>query len=217
MISAGDGRRCILPVIRRTNSVKSAAENRNSAFGIGASSDGPSKGCPMRFDRHGETSLANGRQPSEWPVLHTVLLQGLAFAVAKLTPSHPQTVLVVPMECLGACSTTSITSYDSSDFPPIAVRHKNFASPRISAIVLQNHDLHLWSTPPSLTGVLFSTSRTLCFAKIAKRRSPRRVDEFRLLCLTRLRRHPNRIVRRSHWHARKADPATRFGKLLSCA
>ena len=145
----------------------------------------------MSFDRHGATSLANGRQPSDWPVLRAVLLQGLAFAVAKLTTSHPQTVLVVPMECLGACPPRSIISYDASDFPPGAVRHKNLASPRISAIVPQNHDLHLWSTPPSLTGVPFSTSRTLCFAKIAKRRSPRRVDDFRLLSVTRPRRQPS--------------------------
>lgn len=63
----------------------------------------------------------------------------------------------------------------------------------------------------------FSITRTLRLANIAERRSPRPVDEIRLLSVTRPWLHQNRIVRRSHWHARRADPAAQFCNSLSCA
>ena len=125
---------------------------------LGDFCDGPFKGCPESFDCHRATGLANGRQPRECPVLRTVLLQleneeavrqhdqvhvpGLALAIAKLTTSHPQTLLSVPMECLSACPPTSITSHDASDFPSRAVGHENLARLRISAVVPEYDDPH---------------------------------------------------------------------------
>ena len=120
--------------------------------------DGPFQGRSQGLDRHGAASLADGLQPSQSPVLRTVLPQleyeqavrqhdqvhvpCLALAVAKLTATHSQMLLAVPMKRLCACPATAISSHDASHFPSGAVRHQDLTSLGISAVVPQDDDSH---------------------------------------------------------------------------
>lgn len=120
--------------------------------------DGPFQGRSEGFDRYCAAGLTDGLQPSQSPVLRTVLPQleyeqavrqhdqvhmpCLALAVAKLTTSHSQMLLAVPMKRLCACPATAITSHDASHFPSGAVSHQDLTSLGISAVVPQNDDPH---------------------------------------------------------------------------
>ena len=128
--------------------------------------DGPFESGTQSFFCDSATGLADGHQPAECPRLRTALFElnheqavrqhdqvhvpGLALAVTKLTVSHAQLLLAVPMVGLGACPATTIAANDACDFPLGPIGDQYFGRSLVSAIVPQNHDshlvIHVWQT-----------------------------------------------------------------------
>jgi hypothetical protein len=102
--------------------------------------------------------LADGRQPTERPVVRTALLQldheetvrqhdqvhvpCLALAIAKLTVSHAKLLLAVPMIGLRPCPAAPIAADDPRYFPSRPIGHEHFACIFVSTVVPDDDDAH---------------------------------------------------------------------------
>ena len=121
--------------------------------------NGPGNGVAERFVQHRSAGFADGLQPTECPVVATVLPQleheqtvrqhdqvhvpGLALAVTKLTVSHAKLLLTVPMIGLRACPTMPIRSHHTTHLPGRPVGHDNLARFRVAAMIPEDDDAHL--------------------------------------------------------------------------
>ena len=120
--------------------------------------DGPFQGGAKCLVRHRSAGFANGLQTTVRPVIRTDLPQFeheqavrqhyqvhvpcLALAVAKLTISHAQLLLSVPMIGFCSCPAMSIRRQDATHFPCRSVRYKNLTRLGVAPMIPNNQRSH---------------------------------------------------------------------------
>jgi len=118
----------------------------------------PIQGGAERLVRHRAAGFADGLQPTERPILRTVLSQlsheqavrqhnqvhvpCLALAVAKLTISHAKLLLTVPMIGLRSCPAMSIGLQYATHFPCCPVGDQDLARFGVTAVIPKDDDTY---------------------------------------------------------------------------
>ncbi len=119
----------------------------------------PPQGLAETLLEYGSTGLSDGRQTFQCPRTRMALLQlrhqetvrqedhvhmaGLTKATPKLTFTHAQMLLAIPMEAFCACPTIAINPKDTSHFPSRSVGDQRLSGFCIVTFVPENHDANL--------------------------------------------------------------------------